>query len=242
MKKFLILLLLVLVSMPATAFAGADEGTGLPGSKHDINLLAGAQADVEGRVCAFCHTPHHAIQNPAADYLPLWSHELNTSTSFSPYATVTLDANIVDPFIGPSRLCMSCHDGVIAADQHYAFDGAPKVLEGDSWGELAIGTKNTAGEHDFSNDHPIGFELAAAAAADDEIFTDIVSRPFIDNTDVIVGDVLTAGFMTCATCHDVHNTQNATHDIATTPNYFVYAKQDGSSLCLTCHDKGDTTP
>ncbi|MDT8419038.1 MAG: cytochrome c3 family protein [Desulfuromonadales bacterium] len=237
MKKFLILL--ALLSISATAFAGLNPGTGVVGSLHDMNTITGAADDVEGRVCAFCHTPHHAIQNPAADYLPLWAHELNTSTSFAPYSTVTIDAAIVDPFIGPSRLCMSCHDGVIAADQHYNFSGTPLVVTGDSWGQRAVGTKNAAGEHDFSNDHPIGFQFdAALVAADGELF-DPVGNDFEGNTyGVQVADVLTDGFMTCATCHDVHNSSNASHTLAT-KNYFVYSPQEGSQLCLTCHAKGE---
>lgn len=235
MKKFLILF--ALLSMAATSFAGTDPTTGVVGSLHDMNTITGATDDVEGRVCAFCHTPHHAIQDATADYLPLWAHELNTSTSFAPYSTVTLDATIDDPFIGPSRLCMSCHDGVIAADQHYNFAGSPLVVSGDSWGQRAVGSTNGAGEHDFSNDHPIGFQFAPVAAADSEIF-DATGRQFIDNTfGVTVEDVLTNGFMTCATCHDVHNSNNAAHSLAT-KNYFVYSPQEGSDLCLTCHAKG----
>ena len=68
--------------------------------------------------------------------------------------------------------------------------------------------------------------------------------------------------MTCATCHEVHNKENATQDdyksgpkatglVAGTlgpngeavqvtqdaPNYFLYAKQTESLICLSCHIK-----
>ena len=239
MKKFLVFLTLLVMS--ATAFAGTAPNSGVVGSLHDMNTITGATDDVEGRVCAFCHTPHHAIVDATADYLPLWAHQLNDSTSFAPYSTVTLDATIEDPFIGPSRLCMSCHDGVIAADQHYNFAGSPLVVTGDSWGQRAVGSTNLAGEHDFSNDHPIGFLFEPVAAVDQEVFSS-VNRDFIGNTaGVQVEDVLTDGYMTCATCHDVHNSSNAVHSLAT-KNYFVYSPQEGSQLCLTCHDKGDETP
>ncbi|WP_408967406.1 cytochrome c3 family protein [Oryzomonas sp.] len=48
--------------------------------------------------------------------------------------------------------------------------------------------------------------------------------------------------MTCASCHDVHNTNNAKNDPSIsnpnfTPNYFVWAKETNSALCLSCHVK-----
>jgi hypothetical protein len=47
--------------------------------------------------------------------------------------------------------------------------------------------------------------------------------------------------MTCATCHEVHNKENAAQDAATdgsaTPNYFLYAKESNSLICLSCHVK-----
>ena len=47
--------------------------------------------------------------------------------------------------------------------------------------------------------------------------------------------------MTCATCHDVHNKDNAVNTLGGF-NYFVYSNQAGSSLCLTCHAKGSENP
>jgi hypothetical protein len=46
--------------------------------------------------------------------------------------------------------------------------------------------------------------------------------------------------MTCATCHDVHNKDNANNTLGSM-NYLVYSDQQNSSLCLTCHDKGNGT-
>ena len=54
--------------------------------------------------------------------------------------------------------------------------------------------------------------------------------------------------MTCATCHEVHNKENAiqdtyannngnTHTTRTAPNYFLYAKETSSLICLSCHIK-----
>ena len=85
-------------------------------------------------VCAFCHTPHHAYQgtNPT-NYYPLWSRTLDVQ-NFTPYRSATINAIdwAADIAIGPTRLCMSCHDGTIALDQHYgksAYDkSSPKTF------------------------------------------------------------------------------------------------------------------
>jgi nitrate/TMAO reductase-like tetraheme cytochrome c subunit len=54
---------------------------------------------------------------------------------------------------------------------------------------------------------------------------------------VKVADRLYQGqYMTCATCHDVHNRMNQ-DDPAAAANYLVLAPQKDSALCLTCHIK-----
>ena len=57
-----------------------------------------------------------------------------------------------------------------------------------------------------------------------------------------ISDVMHAGYMTCASCHEVHNTKNSENDPSVntpgfTPNYFVYAREQNSALCLSCHVK-----
>ncbi len=241
-----------LVALGATgAFAAAFNApaTGVVNSVHNLNsaqeIAAGSAGDSQARVCAFCHTPHHALADPTGQEQPLWSHQYTGYiNNWTPYHSPTLDANITDPLMGPSRLCMSCHDGVVAADQHYGTAGS-LTLVGDDFGGRAIGAQDTAGNANFSNDHPIGFDYNAVAGKAPATGTDkgiwgAVGRAFKGNAAVTVADTLYQGqYMTCATCHDVHNKDNAVNVAASTRNYFVYAPQDGSQLCLTCHDKGD---
>jgi len=235
MKKTVILTALLGLSIGATAaFGFVADGAGIVGSKHDMNLLSEAATmtgkDTQGRVCAFCHTPHHKLESDALDYNPLWSHQINVDTSFEAYGTVTFDSTIAgDPLAGPSRLCMSCHDGAIAVDQHYGIAGSA-VRSGDTWNEIAVG-KNS----DLSNDHPIGFDLVGITALDPGIRTDLRVP---NNTKLTGKQIQALGFqdgtgaaiMTCASCHDVHNKDNV--DTA-----FLYEKQAGSDFCLMCHDK-----
>ena len=247
-KKVLSAAFLVTLTAGA-AVAGMNPGTGVVGSLHDMNKIPGLTADTQGRVCAFCHTPHHALPDPTEEQQPLWSHEYTGYIeNWTAYQSPTLDANITDPLMGPSRLCMSCHDGVVAADQHYDFPGTgtPGRLGRDDWGGVAIGLRTVeAANANFGNDHPIGFSYTDAQTADvgGGLF-EAEGRLFIGNTNnstLTVQDVLLNGeFMTCATCHDVHNKDNATN-VTGGLNYFVYAPQDNSSLCLTCHDKGNGT-
>lgn len=245
MKKKIIDLLVVAsfaVLGGTIAYGGTAPGTGVPQSKHDINTLTGATQDTQGRICAFCHTPHHAIDPTASDYMPLWSHDL-TSQVYIPYQSVTLEAEtqgVVDPLAGPSRLCMSCHDGIIAADQHYGSTDTTKVLKGDTFAtgaNMAVGTNG-----DMTNDHPIGFDYTKVAGAsggsgtDKGIFPATDTLTYKGNATVKVKDQLWGGnIMTCATCHDVHNKDNTNGGASA--NYFVYAPQKDSQLCLTCHDK-----
>jgi hypothetical protein len=268
MKKILIGVFGIIATCSALAFGGAAPTTGVLGSVHDMRASAGA-VDIGGndRVCAFCHTPHHAYQgtNPS-DYYPLWSRQLDVQ-SFTPYASSTINAIdwAADIAIGPTRLCMSCHDGTIAPDQHYGNIGVvaglseniPGMGVGSTWmGGAGVG----AGVAGLSNDHPVGFNydtvatgpasgnpdgalINSSGAQEDpwirqasDLLTyeggpysiKVADRLFVDPSDG-------TRYMTCATCHDVHNKKNA--DLATSPNYLVLAPQKDSALCLTCHIK-----
>lgn len=214
------------------------------------------------RVCAFCHTPHHALADtgngPAPiEYLPLWSHEINTLT-FNGYQSTTLQSTAYgsDILVGPSRLCMSCHDGTVAIDTHYTQSGSSK-LTNDQFNNPGVGWGANGGGGDLTNDHPVGFDYNAVAGAttqDTPVAMTSTSDGYINPSSVqfknrpsgapavTIADRLykplgtsTVGIMTCATCHDVHNRKNG--DEAIGINYLVMAPQRDSSLCLTCHIK-----
>jgi len=222
MKKLTIILCIAALALCAVpAYAGLTPGSGIVGSLHDMNLVS--NPDTFNRVCAFCHTPHHALDDANADYLPLWSHTFTTQT-FTPYSSDTLDASITDVLAGSSRLCMSCHDGAIAVDQHYGAAGAELPRTGDSWGEIGVGAGGI-----LFNDHPIGFDYTAVAALDDEIKAE--TEPTTNPDLPYITDLLLDGaIMTCSSCHDVHNTDSVDDN-------FLINYQDGSAICLTCHIK-----
>ncbi|HJV65550.1 MAG TPA: hypothetical protein VJ550_07455 [Geomonas sp.] len=189
-----------------------------------------------------------------------------------------------DPLIGPTRLCMACHDGVTAVDAHGSANG--NIDNGGTWtlGTThvmtssytdALGHPTLRYINDLQVTHPIGFKYSDAyAARPGELvpssFGYIVSAPYgtaaatfdthsrFDSTgtapgttftlstkkiqDTLYGNTNTTGtesngYMTCATCHDVHNTVNAVPDAGHDYNYFLYAKEEGSAICLSCHIK-----
>lgn len=248
-KKFVVLTALAGLALGASvAFAGYDYGTGIVGSKHDMTRQTSGIGDPKGRVCAFCHTPHHKLDASKLDYNPLWSHEINNE-DFVPYGEKSLSfaATIYgDPLSGPSRLCMSCHDGKIAVDQHYGMDGTASGghLQGNDFGQVAIGLGN-----DVSTTHPIGFiiEDALNKAMNNgmAILGETLNRNLVakNNTKLnnvpmqalgYAGGLANTGpnrhLFTCASCHEVHNKYNV-------DEAFLFEKQNGSQICLMCHNK-----
>jgi hypothetical protein len=266
-KQILAALAFCALGAASAAFAAANRGDGVVGGPHDMSMYG--YSDSQQRVCAFCHTPHHAASstNPA-DYLPLWSRSTDTTPFNRAYASATINASELlmdtDKAIGPTRLCMSCHDGSIAPDQHYGNSGTAAPLTGDLFSASAgNGAGVGAGAAGLTNDHPVGFDYAAVAvgpstdgvnptaaqitAANNDANTD----PWIRNPNALyknnsfgitVADRLYVSggksYMTCATCHDVHNKKNVYTTTGTEAvNYLVLAPQANSALCLSCHIK-----
>jgi len=132
---------------------------------------------------------------------------------------------------------MTCHDGVIAIDSH-----------GDTvTGEYLI-------SKDLNITHPIGFSYDEAMAArgpselvdKNQRFATKVTVSTVPgtyntverNSTLRISDVLyTGSIVTCVTCHSVHNTGNATPDPGHTYNYLLWAKEEQSLICLSCHIK-----
>jgi len=258
MKK--ILTVVALSALVATvAYAGSAPKTGINGSMHDINAVAGYTDDALQRTCVFCHTPHNAQTTALA---PLWNHA-PSNQSLSAYTWQSpANAGIAfapDPLIGPSRLCQACHDGVTAVDSHGTAASTPTGTTNMTSSYVdALGNTAKRFIDDLSVTHPIGFqysdaftergaaELVPATSgfiADGQSATLLAStfntnvRGALGTTPKTINDTLYGGFMTCASCHDVHNTVNAAPDAGHNYNYFLYAQEEGSAICLSCHVK-----
>ncbi len=249
--------------MAGFAYAGSGAGTGINGSMHDINSAAGYTGDVLQRSCVFCHTPHNAQPNGSVP-APLWNHAPSNVT-LDPYkwaapANQPIAFN-ADPLIGPSRLCMACHDGVTAVDSH----GNGGLGNSAASGTTLMTSHYTDGiggdakrfVKDLTVTHPIGFLYQDAlnergsnveiVPATNKFITGptatLLAAGFDTKNRTIatdgkkISDTLYGGYMTCASCHEVHNTNNAKPDAGHSYNYFLLAKEEGSAICLSCHIK-----
>jgi hypothetical protein len=166
---------------------------------------------------------------------------------------------IKDPLAGPSRLCMACHDGSTAVDSHgTAAAGAngSKAMDSKYANPLGGADVQRFFNNNLGSTHPIGFNYDDAfnvrgakelVPSTGKFLTgniadfnfDTHARTGLDAGGKKISEVLYGGVMTCASCHDVHNTNNAVPDLttATKYNYFLWAKEEGSAICLSCHVK-----
>lgn len=238
-KKLMILATLagIIAAYAGSAYSGTAPASGIYQSAHDIRQSMKLD-EVQDRLCAYCHTPHHAI---TTDLGPLWSHARSEQTP-APYSSPSFDGkgiDIADPYVGDTRLCMSCHDGTVAVDSYYGITGQNMIPTGSTFGDNPnLGT-------DMSQNHPIGFDLLTVISEgkSPNLNTGLnANSTYLGNanTTVTVGSRLFGNsIMTCRTCHDVHNQKNDTsNSIKTgTNHYFLLGGQLNSALCITCHNQ-----
>lgn len=203
MKKIRLLFTFFIIA----AFASLSFGQ-IAGTAHDFTLETWSG----GEICLACHTPHGGdLTVPGA---PLWNHELTTATFTLYTGGGTLDATLGQPS-AQSMLCLSCHDGTVALDSYGGTTGSTTIT-----GSGLVGT-------DLSDDHPISFTYdLTLATADGALHDPGTALSGLGGT--INADLLFAGQMQCASCHDVHGTGIAS---------LLRINNSGSALCLTCHDK-----
>lgn len=227
MKKILLTLLMV-------AMAASSSFAEVQNSVHDLSVGSPFSATTEIRICAFCHTPHHA--NVVGDYMPLWSHELSAIASFTPYDSATINGDTSDPMRGGSLLCMSCHDGAVAPDAYYGTPGGAVAPGTDVYNDFGIGAAGL-----MNNDHPIGMSYNASRTGNNDIQTaagigagdaylrdpniplsnhdggfsplskagvytfDSTQYSVTSISEVLASDGVDDDIVACSSCHDVHN-------------------------------------
>ncbi|MCL5024674.1 MAG: hypothetical protein M1497_15170 [Nitrospirae bacterium] len=212
------------VGIVLSAVALTVEAATIVDTKHNLSITGPGdiKALTETRVCIFCHTPHNA--NPRT---PLWNRDVGSQT-YVLYTSSTIVAAPEQPN-GPSRLCLSCHDGTIAL-------GA--VLQPSS-GIQMVGQitpdrpSNIGANQSLAGDHPISFSYYDAAA-DPGIYPDLPQ-------DLIFYTVAgKAGYLECTTCHDAHEDQYTSLDKnGHLTGKFLRADPRSAGLCLKCHVQAD---
>lgn len=237
MKKILVVVLAVVIALVgATAAMAAVEG-----SKHDITnhlFAAGTPSNLGGdatlpnrEICVYCHTPHGG--SSAAGLL--WNKAESAIAAVStPYSMVsaTGGGQVMSTISTITKLCLSCHDGAQAV---YYMTNTPNynvfitattgTANVNASGFITGAAQLTA---DFSNDHPVGFDFAQAATAEN---TRIPGAMIVDPL-TAVGGVLplsSTGLMECSTCHDVHNS------VAVANSALLRINNAKSALCTACH-------
>lgn len=245
MKKVMVLLI-VAALLAAPAFAGIRN------SKHDLSSSSTSSSSVKStdtdELCVFCHTPHGGA---TGGFAPLWNRSTGSLTLGvgDLYNSATLEAAITAPSVvvdnvnnSDALLCLSCHDGSSLAtgllNPPASNGNANPSFNADPDDRVSGFTDLTLDGPNLKNDHPIGFTYATALNTADSEIKDPAAV-------AAIGDVGTAGVvlglydmdsttgaqdvMWCSTCHDVHNPDKGTP--------FLNMTNDGSAMCLTCHDK-----
>ncbi len=117
-------------------------------------------------VCIFCHTPHSARPTRS-----LWNRELPGIT-YRLYESSTLKAQVMQP-TGSSRLCLSCHDGILALSELRV----PGTGTGVRFATLGRLSGKTSLGVNLSNDHPVSFLYNSALALKTEDLVDPAALP-----------------------------------------------------------------
>ena len=201
------LLLLFLAGLVSAAGAQAPVPADIARTKHNLSVSGPGpvRALTETRICVFCHTPHNA-----APRSPLWNRRLEPR-AYQVYASPTLRAGPLPQPSGPTKLCLSCHDGTIAMGA--VLNPAGGILMAGS-GFLPPGRLSNFGV-DLSGHHPVSFLYRNALPS-----TQLAPEPPFQLAYGGQDEVH------CTTCHDSHK------DV-----YGKFLRFDNrySALCIACH-------
>lgn len=201
------LILLLMLAGLSTMSASIRAQTQIAHTKH--NLTATGPGTVRSTepagVCVFCHTPHNA--NPTR---ALWNRAFSGVT-YQLYTSSTMKAQPNQP-TGSSRLCLSCHDGILALGELRVPPKGSNIVLGALTGNTVIGT-------DLSDDHPVSFVYDSALALKRGELADPHALP----SPVRLDDT---GQMQCTSCHDPHEDQQSN---------FLRGDNRFGALCTACH-------
>lgn len=262
MKKSLLLLMVVLMSLALVAIAISAPINNVTGTKHNLSSAGtGSYKSIAGnedQICVFCHTPHQA-SGISTD--PLWNHSLSLKVGgYSMYTSTTFNAGAAPQGTGTqlelqgngtalSNLCMSCHDGTQAINSLYN----PSNDLGGNPTMTAFGSSITTNANigtDLSNDHPVNFTYDLALANADGGLVDpssTASACVAGNYANSIGQFQTdypgsslaqklvpGNQFQCSSCHGAHIYYGGAQS-GYSP--FLKVNNVGSGLCLSCHCK-----
>jgi len=199
-RRFMLALALIVL-------VAGRAGAQIESTVHNLTATsARMRGDSKGvGVCIFCHTPHNA--RPTSG---LWNRDL-PAVSYKLYESSTLQAQVSQPN-GSSRLCLSCHDGIVAlSNMRVAPISGQVAAMGPLSGTASLGT-------DLSNDHPISFIYNSALALR---AGDLVDPETLPQTAPLDNERQ----LQCSSCHDPHLNR---------PNFLRIDDRFGAD-CTVCH-------
>jgi len=176
-------------------------------TKHNLSVSGPGtvRASSETRICVFCHTPHNATPSS-----PLWNKDIQPQV-YTVYTSPTLRAGPLPQPTGPTKLCLSCHDGTIAMGAVVNPAGGITMAGG---GTLPSQSLSNFGL-DLSGHHPVSFPYHQSLPN-----AELVGTPPADLTFGSADEVH------CTTCHDPH--KDAWGKFLVKDNRY-------SALCTSCH-------
>ena len=227
-------------------------GAGVSGTPHDLSATtwSGTATEDNGELCVYCHTPH--ASNTAFAGAPIWNKNSALTVAadaFTLYGTTVAgttagNAGSVNP---PSMACLSCHDGVSAVNSVVNAPGAGAGAGGDELiGDTATiitdvmaldgGTANAFANigADLSNDHPVSITYDTTKAGLVATTTALVGWAGASTVADLLRDTAGTDYVECGSCHDPHD-GSSTESASSVA--FLRINNDGSELCLGCHDK-----
>ena len=248
-----VLLFLALMLLLTAGVAWALPGTGLKGEKHDFTLT-GAEFTADIGLCTVCHTPHKAGTQRL-----LWNHVLPNQSYSWVETTHTIGGTqlptIDTSWTGPTRYCLSCHDGSVAFGSVYWYEKKAQTINVGAEDYMTFHPNNLIGFGGSLNGnhpvaHPYPYQQAkntynSVTTGDEVILGEFVANPggnkirLFNNpsgSQVLAGAVVGKTGIECSSCHDPHNGSTVED------KYYLRGKLKGSDLasgyiCLKCHTK-----
>ena len=158
--------------------------------------------------CNICHIDEDEINGSPS--VSRWNNNFHEH-NYPVYSSTSLDAEIEQPS-GSTKMCLSCHDGIIAND-----DKGGRTMSSHS--KIGI---------DLGDDHPVSFKFDTfLAQKDGELYDPSTSLSGLGGT--IDEDMLEEGKLECISCHQIHGDNQL--------KGLLIKSNENSMLCLTCHKK-----
>jgi len=202
---FPLLLLPMIISFTVSGVAGT-----IVDSKHNLSVTGpgDVRALTEDKICIFCHTPHNATP-----FTPLWNKLIKPKV-YTLYKSSTLSVIPGQPS-GPTRLCLSCHDGTIALGKVVRVRHPDEIAMMPGQETIGSSMRSYIGV-ELSDDHPVSFT-----------YSDALPSPEL--AEILPPHLHTYGNgnIHCTTCHDPHDDSFGK---------FLVMDNNYSALCVTCHD------